>query len=184
MKKILFLAVAVIALITTGCENMQPTQVSSKDLKDKVTVSGYARYTVNNGKGEAQKPELLTDQELVLYYGMKDAEGKMAYIHYALSYTRTHIVEMLGIALNYTAEADYCITILVFDEINCAQRKFETAWNASKHNVVIAIAVFFQCFDCSACKVGCYFLVPLRYSYSNSVWILRILLCYSGFCVN
>ena len=84
MKKILFLAVAVIALITTGCENMQPTQVSSKDLKDKVTVSGYARYTVNNGKGEVQKPELLTDQELVLYYGMKDAEGKMAYTHYAL----------------------------------------------------------------------------------------------------
>ena len=84
MKKILFLAVAVIALITTGCENLQPTQVSSKDLKDKVTVSGYARYTVNNGKGEAQKPELLTDQELVLYYGMKDAEGKMSYTHYAL----------------------------------------------------------------------------------------------------
>ena len=73
MKKILFLAVAIIALITTGCENLQPTQVSSKDLKDKVTVSGYARYTVNNGKGEAQK-----------YYGMKDAEGKMSYTHYAL----------------------------------------------------------------------------------------------------
>ena len=84
MKKILFLAVAVIALITTGCENLQPTQVSSKDLKDKVTVSGYARYTVNNGKGEVQKPELLTDQDLVLYYGMKDAEGKMSYTHYAL----------------------------------------------------------------------------------------------------
>ena len=87
MKKILFLAVAVIALITTGCENMQPTQVSSKDLKDKVTVSGYARYSVTklvNGKGQVQKPQLLTDQDLVLYYGMKDAEGKMAYTHYAL----------------------------------------------------------------------------------------------------
>ena len=87
MKKILFLAVAVIALITTGCENLQPTQVSSKDLKDKVTVSGYARYSVTklvNGKGQVQKPQLLTDQDLVLYYGMKDAEGKMAYTHYAL----------------------------------------------------------------------------------------------------
>ena len=63
MKKILFLAVAVIALITTGCENMQPTQVSSKDLKDKVTVSGYARYTVNNGKGDGKRLRPLHSQQ-------------------------------------------------------------------------------------------------------------------------
>ena len=84
MKKILFLAVAAIALITTGCENLQPTEVSSKDLKDKVTVSGYARYTVNNSNGEAQKPKVLENQDLVLYYGMRDADGVMAYTHYAL----------------------------------------------------------------------------------------------------
>lgn len=84
MKKYLFMALAAAAMLFSGCENLQPTEVSQKDLKDKVTVSGYARYKVNNSNGDAQKPQLLNDQALVLYYGMKDAEGNMSYTHYDL----------------------------------------------------------------------------------------------------
>ena len=84
MKKYLFLAVAAAAMLFSGCENLQPTEVSKADIKDKVTVSGYARYVVNNNQGAVQKPQLLEDQALVLYYGMKDAEGNMSYTHYDL----------------------------------------------------------------------------------------------------
>lgn len=71
-------------MLFSGCENMQPTEVSNKDLKDKVTVSGYARYQVNNSSGKVQDARILADQDLILYYGMKDADGKMSYTHYDL----------------------------------------------------------------------------------------------------
>ncbi|GEM_PF-1273589 len=84
MKKLFFLAVAAIALLTTSCERVQSTEVSEQNLKDKVTISGYARYIVVNSKGESKDPEMLEDQDLILYYGMKDAEGNMVYTHYDL----------------------------------------------------------------------------------------------------
>lgn len=87
MKKYLFMALAAAAMLFSGCENLQPTEVSQKDLKDKVTVCGYARYVVNKLDGSTLKedtPKILAEQPIVLYYGIKDAEGNMSYRHYDL----------------------------------------------------------------------------------------------------
>ena len=79
MKKYLFMALAAAAMLFSGCENLQPTEVSQKDLKDKVTVCGYARYVVNKLDGSTLKedtPKILAEQPIVLYYGIKDGSIK------------------------------------------------------------------------------------------------------------
>lgn len=84
MKKLFFFALAAVAMLTTGCEKLQQSELSEADLKDKVSINGYVRYTVNDSKGTAKKPEFLADQPIVLYYGTKDKDGNMTYTHYDL----------------------------------------------------------------------------------------------------
>lgn len=84
MKKYLYLVVAALAMLATSCEKVQQSELSEADLKDKVTINGYVRYTVNGSNGAAQKPQYMPDQPIVLYYGTKDKDGNMSYVHYDL----------------------------------------------------------------------------------------------------
>ena len=82
MKKILFFAVAAIALLATSC-TVEPTEINANDLNDKVYVHGFVRYTPFNSQGKAADAVAVGKQAIILYYGIKEGD-KMNYQRYDL----------------------------------------------------------------------------------------------------
>ena len=81
MKKGLLFLASMMMLMFTGCNQIEPTEVDIQQSTDKVSIVGFVRYSAIDKNGNQKEPEVLQNQDVVLYYGVADAADatKIAY---------------------------------------------------------------------------------------------------------
>ncbi|MBR6492883.1 MAG: hypothetical protein IKT13_03010 [Paludibacteraceae bacterium] len=81
MKKGLLFLASMMMLMFTGCNQIEPTEVDIQQSTDKVSIVGFVRYSALDKNGNQKEPEVLQNQDVVLYYGVADEKDatKIAY---------------------------------------------------------------------------------------------------------
>lgn len=80
MKKYLFLAVAAVAMIVSGCKDVESSEISGgASSADQVSIRGYARYIAYDKNGQPEEPEILDNTAIVLFQGSFDEDSVMQY---------------------------------------------------------------------------------------------------------
>ena len=72
MKKGLLFLASMMMLMFTGCNQIEPTEVDIQQSTDKVSIVGFVRYSAIDKNGNPKEPEVLQNQDVVLYYGVAD----------------------------------------------------------------------------------------------------------------